>query len=321
LSDDTSNFEREIAWLKTASPDDWHRVALDYNWDEGVETLYWIVQQPDCDRATALDIFWKGQPAWYLHEAVEDGEDADNLIWTMLKYIAARINARGYTRSKIAFDATQGLRQDHDELAGYVKKLTDPPLKVHPDMLRSARGREIVNDTDFYRRYPFAHSVLIETPALDAATIEQVPDLVAARSAADSVVTNVFCIGFLAMSLVMYPKLFQNIAFLSVALVAFGICAYFAVTELRELNGLLRANRLHLMRSVLFGTLLLAVCAGAVLAGVAVMPVLQFRDWFVPAYGTMACIAVLLVPAALLYLLIGRGLARVVIGPHSLREV
>lgn len=318
MSEAINLFEREIAWLKTATPDDWHRVALDYNWDEGVETLYWIVQQPDCDRATALDIFWKGQPAWFLCLALKEGRDeADDQTWTMLKYIAARINARGYTRSKIAFDATPSLRQDYDELAGYAKQLPNSPLQAHRDMLRSARGREVVNDMEFYRRYPFAHSAMIETPALDEATIDDIPDLVAARSDAHSVMTNLFGIGFLAMFIVMYPKILQNITFLTIGLAVFGLCAYCAVTEFRDMNGLLRANRLRLIPSVLFGTLASAVLTGAVAA----KPVVLLRDWFAPAYGMVAFLAVLLAATALVYVIIGKCLARLLISPHALRDV
>ncbi|TRC97370.1 hypothetical protein FJV76_27460 [Mesorhizobium sp. WSM4303] len=40
------------------------------------------------------------------------------------------------------------------------------PLKPHPDMRRALRGRQIVNDIDFYRRYPeeFHGTVLIDLP-------------------------------------------------------------------------------------------------------------------------------------------------------------
>lgn len=310
--------EREIAWLRAASPDDWHRVALDYNWDEGVETLYWIVQQPDCDRATALDIFWKGQPAWYLYLALKEGRDeADDPTWTMLKYIAARIHARGYTRSKIAFDATPALRQDFAELSGYAEQLANPPLRPHRDMLRSARGREIVNDMDFYRRYPFAHSAMIETPALDEAAIDGIPDLAAARSNAHTVVLNLFGIGVLAMTLVLYPTMLQNFTSLAIGLASFGLCAYFATTEFRDLNGLLRANRLRLVPSVSLVTLVFAALSGAAASKVAAV----FRDWIAPAYGMVAISAAFLVLAAFVYMVFANSLARLLISSHAMREV
>lgn len=318
MSEEVLSSDPVIAWLEKASPDDWHRVALDHNWDEGVETLSWIVHRPDCDIATALDIFWKGQPAWYPLLAVKEGRDeADDPTWTMLKFIGARINASGYQRSRIAFDATPGLRQDYEELAGYLDQMPNPPFRAHPDMLRSRRGREVVNDADFYRRYPFAHSAMIDTPPLDEATIAAVPDLVAARGNAHTVVLNLFGLGFLAMVLVLYPSLLRSITFVAIGLAALGSCAYFAFTEFRELKGLLRENRLQLVPGFLVGTIASAVIAGAL----AVKPVAILRDSFAQAYGMAAFIAVMLAAAALVYLVLAEGLARLLISPRAIRDV
>jgi hypothetical protein len=42
-----------LVWLEAHGPDEWHQVAIDWNWDAGVEILAWIAAQPGCDRATA----------------------------------------------------------------------------------------------------------------------------------------------------------------------------------------------------------------------------------------------------------------------------
>lgn len=60
--DDLDDEERKrlaanIAWLERADPDDWHRVALDFNWSEPLALLDWIAGQAECDAATALTIF------------------------------------------------------------------------------------------------------------------------------------------------------------------------------------------------------------------------------------------------------------------------
>jgi hypothetical protein len=89
-------------WLVLVSgPDDWHRVADGWNWDRGEDPLWWIVTRPNCDRATALMIFWGTKPYHYLGhppwEAV-DMEDHD-----LYHAIRARWAAGFYTRSEIAF--------------------------------------------------------------------------------------------------------------------------------------------------------------------------------------------------------------------------
>jgi hypothetical protein len=84
----------------------------------------------------------------------------------MLKFIAQRINAKGYVRSKIAYEVDDFTHQDYDELLDNEKQLAHPPVNTHPDMHRAIRGRRVINDIDFYRRYPeqFHGTVLIELP-------------------------------------------------------------------------------------------------------------------------------------------------------------
>lgn len=51
-------------------PDGWHRIALYGNWDFiEPEVWRWIAIQLECDRATALAIFWKVQPDYYVQRA------------------------------------------------------------------------------------------------------------------------------------------------------------------------------------------------------------------------------------------------------------
>lgn len=64
-------FQRQMAFLAVRSPDDWHRYADNLNWDDRLDGLYWIVSQPDCDKATAVMTFWKGEPTGY------DWQDCD----------------------------------------------------------------------------------------------------------------------------------------------------------------------------------------------------------------------------------------------------
>jgi len=160
--------KQQIAWLETASPDDWHRAVLDFNWDWDIDPLFWIARQPQCDKATALTMFWQGQPAYYLILAAENGgaDDNDAPVWQMLKYIAQRINAKGYVRSKIAYKVDEGTLQDFEELAETARQLPNSPLKPHPDMRRSLGGSKVINDLAFYQRYPeeLHGSVLVDLP-------------------------------------------------------------------------------------------------------------------------------------------------------------
>jgi hypothetical protein len=54
--------ETPLDLIRKMRPDDWHEVALGWNWDHGVAELHWITSQRDCDRATAVHTLCKGNP-------------------------------------------------------------------------------------------------------------------------------------------------------------------------------------------------------------------------------------------------------------------
>ncbi len=89
-------------WLSTeAGPDDWHRFALGANWDmHEPEIFEWIVKQPDCDKATALTLFWKAQP-----EYLAEFPDADVEHRSLIAMIRYRWAEGVFERAELAFDA------------------------------------------------------------------------------------------------------------------------------------------------------------------------------------------------------------------------
>ena len=59
-------------WLISGDPDRWHTAAMRWNWDSGLTPMYWIIGQPQCDAATALEIFYKCEPTYeWTPESVE----------------------------------------------------------------------------------------------------------------------------------------------------------------------------------------------------------------------------------------------------------
>ena len=155
--DEKQHFKANVEWLAAANPDDWHRVALDFNWDEPLYLLYWIVQQDNCDIATALDIFWKGQPAYWLAEEGEDKEKPNG--WSYLNrkmcvYIANRVRVSGYQRSEIAFSPDTLTRKDYVELVESEKQYHKPNIRAHPDLIQNRVGRKVDLNDDFYGCYP-----------------------------------------------------------------------------------------------------------------------------------------------------------------------
>ncbi|HEX4183054.1 MAG TPA: DUF4274 domain-containing protein [Caulobacteraceae bacterium] len=68
-----------LAWLQENGPDEWHRWATSWNWDHGTELFEWIVAQPNCDKGTALSIYYGAQPEFYTRYASIEEAQADAL--------------------------------------------------------------------------------------------------------------------------------------------------------------------------------------------------------------------------------------------------
>lgn len=166
---------RQMQFLKNASPDDWHRYAWHHNWDERLDGLFWIVSQPDCDRATAMMTFWKGCPTGYDYE--EDDEPMGDDVYAvapMLRYISERFHTTGYPRAEISYDflvdhgcglsteynsmVKAGRLRDIEELIDRQKGIDNPKDKLHSDLkLLSIPGRRIGGygeNSDFHDLFP-----------------------------------------------------------------------------------------------------------------------------------------------------------------------
>jgi hypothetical protein len=164
-----------IAWLQRAGPDDWHRAALDFNWGNPLYVIDWIVRQDDCDIATALTIFWLGEPTYFIEEMQARTGEPDgysDLNRSICAYVAHRVAAGGYKRSRIAFTPDFCTKQEYMELVAAEKALACPNFRAHRSLICKRRGREVVNDRPFYDRYPerFHCTVLIDLAPPDSRT-------------------------------------------------------------------------------------------------------------------------------------------------------
>lgn len=54
-----------LEWLGEQSPDDWHALTLNWNYDLDNAALKWIVSHPECDIGTAIQLFMIGMDSWF----------------------------------------------------------------------------------------------------------------------------------------------------------------------------------------------------------------------------------------------------------------
>jgi hypothetical protein len=130
----TRNFEE---WLKTeGAPEDWHLFVLGANWDLTDVTLFeWIASQPDCDKSTALVLFWKGQGDYYAKFENDAEVPPVNIEgYRLTKLIRDRWLNNKYTRSNIAFEMEEDVwKQDFSEID---KNLGPKALQKLPQSMR-----------------------------------------------------------------------------------------------------------------------------------------------------------------------------------------
>lgn len=137
-----------VDWLTARGPDEWHQVAIDWNWDAGVDVLAWIAARPDCDRATAQSLIVNGGADFYLRfpdRATLEAEHPYNLeAFDLLVPIIARWNNEGFARSEIAsyepqLLEPQRLRHRAAEVAQGEKPL---PFRLDDSVFDVLTGRE-----------------------------------------------------------------------------------------------------------------------------------------------------------------------------------
>jgi len=101
---DPAEAGRLAAWLDANGPDQWHELVRRWNFDFGIHPLAWIVQQPDCDRATAQEIFFHlcGWLSLWDSARKAGRHFTTNDEVRLLDYVIARWQAEGFQRSELA---------------------------------------------------------------------------------------------------------------------------------------------------------------------------------------------------------------------------
>ena len=155
MSSEDENNQLLIEWMQERGPDDWHRVATNYNWDNGLAPLQWIISQPDCDKATALAIFWMSEPENLFEFSREDEAREDFCTeGSEIELAIANNFRRGfYRRAEILFPADGAWSLDQwrsleAEQPSDVARTTD-------EMHQGISGREVEADgEEFQEGYP-----------------------------------------------------------------------------------------------------------------------------------------------------------------------
>jgi hypothetical protein len=83
-----------------------HYIAENYNWDNGTLVLEWIAESELCSEATALMIFWRGQPYDYTKYKynAKSIEYVDMDVFNLIKNIMEKYKNGFYKKTSIKYD-------------------------------------------------------------------------------------------------------------------------------------------------------------------------------------------------------------------------
>ena len=88
-----------------------HCFADHWNWDGGVAPLVKIAEHPHCDAATALLLFWRATPTFYLPFPTRDEvPDWSRETFDLIELIQARYVRGAYSSGKISYDPAEDVR-------------------------------------------------------------------------------------------------------------------------------------------------------------------------------------------------------------------
>ena len=82
-----------------------HAFAQQINWDGGFDELDAVLGHPQCDRGTALMIYWLGEPAYFAEfTSVDDVPDVNQPLKHFLNRVETRLLTDQFKSDKIRFD-------------------------------------------------------------------------------------------------------------------------------------------------------------------------------------------------------------------------
>jgi Domain of unknown function (DUF4274) len=99
---------RMINWLKTQPACVVDAAALNLNWDRAEEVIIWLLDQSTTDAATAIKLFMRTAPSYYVSRKAQDlAYEASVYTETAIQSFAANWTANRYSQGGVAYDPSE----------------------------------------------------------------------------------------------------------------------------------------------------------------------------------------------------------------------
>jgi len=105
--------------FKTLSSTELHYLVDIYNWDDGIEILFWIINSDKCDKATALMIFWRSCPDYYLEKPENELEVYEKEISQLLKTIIESFKSNKFKKSLFNYNPQEDFEIEQDQILNW----------------------------------------------------------------------------------------------------------------------------------------------------------------------------------------------------------
>lgn len=108
LIESLSSSQRMINWLKTQPPGVVDAFAQHLNWDRAEEVILWLLAQPTTDAATAVKLFMRAEPAYYIENMAEKPSDEPpEFEQQIIQIFTANWTANRYSRGGVGYDPSE----------------------------------------------------------------------------------------------------------------------------------------------------------------------------------------------------------------------
>lgn len=121
-----------------------HRRAYHHNWDDGDEEIYAILDHPNCDRATAVMLFWLASPTYYQRFRTRKEIPSYNQDgWDLVQCILRRFANGRYPTAELYYEGSAEVAPEDAQWAIpadlYGPVGTPPPVPL-PELVSDAKA-------------------------------------------------------------------------------------------------------------------------------------------------------------------------------------
>ncbi len=122
--------------IPNLSPETWHQMVMEWNWDSYSSFLNWLIKNPKTDKATVLMIYWKSAPRY-------------NKDFGLVEKIEKQYLNGFYKQSNFLFNPKDDVGEDWTVISSdsYDRKIPDI-------MLKKVEGKKIAEPNDFIEGIP-----------------------------------------------------------------------------------------------------------------------------------------------------------------------